>query len=93
VERLDDSALNAALAGLDWARRGEAIFREFDRGDFAGAIALVDQVANEAERRNHHPDIAVSWSRVTFVLSTHSAGGITQADIDLARAIDDIAGA
>jgi 4a-hydroxytetrahydrobiopterin dehydratase len=60
------------------------------RQDFAGALAFVNAVGELAEARNHHPDIAISWNKVTLTLSTHSAGGLTQADLDLAAAIDAI---
>jgi 4a-hydroxytetrahydrobiopterin dehydratase len=56
--------------------------------DFAAALAWVNQVGALAEASNHHPDIAISWNRVTLTLSTHSAGGLTQFDLDLAAQID-----
>jgi len=56
--------------------------------DFAGALAWVNQVAERAEAANHHPDIDIRWNAVTLRLSTHSAGGITHADLDLAAQID-----
>ena len=59
---------------------------------FVDAIALVDRVADLAESANHHPDIDIRYRRVTFALVTHDAGGITQADLDLAAAIDEAAG-
>ena len=59
---------------------------------FAEVIALFNRVASEAERANHHPDIDIRYTNVTFSLSTHDAGGITQKDLDLAKAIEDAAG-
>jgi 4a-hydroxytetrahydrobiopterin dehydratase len=56
--------------------------------DFADALAYVNAVGELAERANHHPDIDIRWNAVTLRLSTHSAGGITQADLDLAGRID-----
>jgi 4a-hydroxytetrahydrobiopterin dehydratase len=88
MDLLDDSTINAAIAGGPWERQGDALVRTVNRGDFAGSLAYVNQVGDLAEKRNHHPDIAISWATVTLTLSTHSAGGITQNDIELARAID-----
>jgi 4a-hydroxytetrahydrobiopterin dehydratase len=56
--------------------------------DFAGALAFVNLVGEIAERANHHPDIEIRWNTVTLRLSTHSAGGITSADLELAKQID-----
>ena len=59
--------------------------------DFPAAIALVDAVALAAEEADHHPDIDIRWRDVLFVLATHSAGGVTDKDVALARRIDGIA--
>jgi len=90
VELLDEASVTARLARLRWDRDGDAIVRVVDRGDFAGSLAFVDAVGALAEARNHHPDIAISWATVTLTLTTHSAGGLTQADLDLAAAIDEL---
>lgn len=72
-----------------WRREGSAIVRELSFPDFAAAIAFVDRVAELAEAANHHPDILVhGWNKVRLTLSTHSQGGLTGADFDLAGAID-----
>jgi 4a-hydroxytetrahydrobiopterin dehydratase len=55
---------------------------------FPEAISLVNRVAEEAERANHHPDIDIRYTKVVFTLSTHDAGGVTRKDLDLAAAID-----
>jgi 4a-hydroxytetrahydrobiopterin dehydratase len=91
---LDDAAISAALEGLPgWARDGATLVRTYTRRDWLDAVALVDAVAPEAERRNHHPDVCITGYRdVTFRLSTHSKGGITQRDVDLAHRIDELAG-
>ncbi len=73
--------------GLD-ASKGRRSRRRWSRKDFAAAMVFVNQVAELAEARNHHPDIAISWNKVTLTLSTHYAGGLTQLDLDLAAAID-----
>ena len=89
---LTDDQLEQALAGLPWQRQGEAIFREYKLADFAAAIAFVDRVAEAAEQAGHHPDIHLhGWNKVRLELSTHSQGGITQADIDMAQRIDALA--
>lgn len=90
---LDNDAIEAALRELpDWERDGEVLVRVVKRDDWLAAIALVDAVAAEADRRDHHPDLSVTGYRtVTFRLTTHSAGGITLRDFDMARAIDELA--
>lgn len=93
MERLDDGSIERALRDLpDWSRDGDVLVRVVKRRDWLGAIGLVDAVAQEAERRNHHPDLCVTGYRtVTFRLTSHDAGGITQRDLDLAREIDALA--
>lgn len=71
-----------------WTRETHTIRRTFGLEDFAGAIAFVNRVADAAETANHHPDIDIRWNRVTIVLSTHSEGGITGKDLDLAEICD-----
>jgi 4a-hydroxytetrahydrobiopterin dehydratase len=88
AELLSDQAIVAGLQGLDWSREGNAIVKTSVHQDFAAALAWVNRVGDLAEARNHHPDIAISWNKVTLTLSTHSAGGLTQADLDLAAQID-----
>lgn len=70
-----------------WAGSTEGISRSYSFPDFPTAITGVDRVAVEAEEMNHHPDIDIRWRTVTFTLSTHSAGGVTQLDIELAHRI------
>jgi len=88
MERLDDAAISAGLRRVAWQRAGDAIVKVQTFADFAEAFAYVRAVAEIAELRRHHPDIAISWNRVTLTLSTHSAGGLTARDLDLAAAID-----
>jgi 4a-hydroxytetrahydrobiopterin dehydratase len=74
-----------------WTRGEDALEREWEFKDFAGAMAFVNRVAELAEEANHHPDILVhGWNKVRLTLSTHSEGGITQADLDLAERLDAI---
>ncbi|HET9731508.1 MAG TPA: 4a-hydroxytetrahydrobiopterin dehydratase [Acidimicrobiales bacterium] len=88
---LDDAAVADALAGLQWDRDGDELVRTVVLDDFAGAMVFVNRVAELAEERDHHPDIAISWNRVTLRVTTHDSGGLTAADVDLARAVDAIA--
>jgi 4a-hydroxytetrahydrobiopterin dehydratase len=89
AERLTDEEIEQALAGSEWTREGDAITREWKLPDFSTAMAFANAVAALAEAANHHPDILVhGWNRVRLTLSTHSADGLTQSDLDLARGID-----
>ena len=75
--------------GTAWGREGDAIEREWRFADVAAAMAFVNQVGQMAEGANHHPDILLhGWNKVRLTLSTHSEGGITRADLDLARGLD-----
>ncbi|MEJ7891891.1 MAG: 4a-hydroxytetrahydrobiopterin dehydratase [Solirubrobacteraceae bacterium] len=89
AETLEPAAVDDAIAGTDWTRDGDAIARDLDFDDFAAAMAHVNAVAEAAEEANHHPDILVhGWNKVRLTLSTHSAGGVTQADVDMTRTLD-----
>jgi 4a-hydroxytetrahydrobiopterin dehydratase len=90
AELLDDQTIEERVAALDgWEREGDAIARDLQLPDFGAAIAFVNAVAAAAEAANHHPDILVhGWNRVRLTLSTHSAGGLTSADFDLAARLD-----
>ena len=89
AERLTDDAIEQGLRDSAWRREGDAIVRDLELGDFAGAMAFVNGVAGLAEAANHHPDILIhGWNKVRLTLSTHSADGLTQSDLDLARGID-----
>jgi 4a-hydroxytetrahydrobiopterin dehydratase len=89
VEVLDPQTVDAALAdGLGWERKGDELVQVHKERDFAGALDFVNRVGEIAERADHHPDIDIRWNTVTLRLSTHSAGGITNADLELAKQID-----
>jgi len=89
---LSDEEIDGRLAGLPgWSRDGDAIVREFDRGDFVGSVRFADAVVGPAEELGHHPDLAISWATVTVRISTHSEGGLTAADFELAARIDALA--
>ena len=72
-------------------REGDTLRRSIEAKDFPAAIRIVDGVAVEAEQMAHHPDIDIRWRTLHFTLSTHSAGGITQLDVELAHRISVIA--
>ena len=92
AELLSDSEIEERLAELDgWARAGDAITKSFDRGDFVGSVEFVKALVEPAEEMNHHPDLTISWSEVGVSLSTHSAGGLTANDFELAKRIDALA--
>jgi len=84
-----DQLIGEQLAG--WTREGDSLVRSVESDSFALGIRLVDAVAVVADELDHHPDIDIRWTTVTFRLSTHSAGGITPYDVDLARRIDALA--
>jgi 4a-hydroxytetrahydrobiopterin dehydratase len=88
---LSDEQIEQRLEALNGWRRDDAraIAREWELADFAGALAFVNRVGELAEAANHHPDILIhGWNKVTLVLSTHSQGGLTDADFSLASEID-----
>jgi 4a-hydroxytetrahydrobiopterin dehydratase len=79
----------AELRDLDgWTGDTTGIERSVECASFPAAIELVRRVADVAEEMNHHPDIDIRWRTVRFAVSTHSAGGVTAYDIDLARQIN-----
>ena len=91
---LTDAEIEERLAGAgDWHRgEDQSIVRELVFADFAAAIGFVNSVAEIAEAANHHPDILVhGWNKVRLTLSTHSQGGLTDADFELAARIDQLA--
>lgn len=89
---LGDAEVEEKLAGLSgWERAGEAIRKDFKRGDFVGSVGFVSSLVEPAEAMNHHPDVSVSWDTVTVTISTHSEGGLTAADFELAEKIDTVA--
>ena len=88
---LADDELEAALASLPaWSGDRNGIRRSVRAPSFAAGIRLVDEVAALADEIDHHPDIDIRWTTVTLALSTHSAGGVTERDLELARRIDEI---
>jgi 4a-hydroxytetrahydrobiopterin dehydratase len=86
---LEDSEIESRLADLDgWERAGDAIRKEFKRDDFVGSVKFVDALVEPAEDMGHHPDVEISWDTVTVTISTHSEGGLTANDFELAARLD-----
>jgi 4a-hydroxytetrahydrobiopterin dehydratase len=91
-EVLDPAVVDASLAeGVAWERHGDELVKTRRGKDFADALAYVNAVGALAEAMGHHPDIDIRWNTVTLRLTTHSAGGLTHLDLDLARRIDALA--
>jgi 4a-hydroxytetrahydrobiopterin dehydratase len=89
---LSDEEIEARLGAVEgWSRDGDAIVREFERGDFVGSVRFVEALVEPAEELGHHPDLEISWATVTVRISTHSEGGLTAADFELAARIDALA--
>ncbi len=88
MDLLTEDEISARLSAVpEWTRDGNSITFAITRADFRDAMLYVGAVAYLAEAANHHPDIGISWNRVTLALSTHSAGGLTAADFALAGRI------
>jgi 4a-hydroxytetrahydrobiopterin dehydratase len=92
VDLLSDEEISVGLTSLPaWTRAGGSISRTVELADFRAAMLFTGAVAYLAEKANHHPDILIEWNKVTLTLSTHSAGGLTAADISLAGQLDALA--
>ena len=88
---LTPQEIAAGIGDGPWRTEDGALVRDLEVADFAAAMAVANAVAGAAEAANHHPDILVhGWNRVRLTLSTHSAGGVTEADLALAATIDDL---
>ena len=89
MAELNPEQIKAALPAVkDWKKQSASITRTYQFKDFAAAMAFVNKVAQAAESANHHPDIDIRWNKVTLTLATHSEGGLTRYDFDLAKQID-----
>jgi len=92
VTTLSDEEIRAGLSGLDgWELDGARITREYRFARFPDAITFVVRLSYTAEAADHHPDLDVRYNCVRVTLSTHSEGGVTAKDLDLARAVHAIA--
>jgi 4a-hydroxytetrahydrobiopterin dehydratase len=93
MELLTDQEIVTRLGDVPgWERQGSSIVATHTRADFRDSLLFVGAVAFLAEAAGHHPDIAIAWNKVTLTLSTHSAGGLTEADFNLAGEISRLPG-
>jgi 4a-hydroxytetrahydrobiopterin dehydratase len=91
---LSDIEIQRNLGALPgWSRKGDTITKCYHFATFPAGIAFLAQVAEVAEEQQHHPDVDIRYTRVTFALSTHDSGGITDKDFALAQAIETLASA
>jgi 4a-hydroxytetrahydrobiopterin dehydratase len=89
---LSDDDIAERLAQLDgWEREGDAIVKTFKLADFVGSVGFVNKLVEPAEEMNHHPDLSISWNEVRVSITNHAAGGLTEADFELAKRIDTLA--
>ena len=89
MDVLPEQQISERLAGLEgWEREGDAIVKAFSNGDFVGSVEFVKRLVEPAEDMGHHPDLEISWDKVTVSITNHSAGGLTEADFELAGRID-----
>jgi 4a-hydroxytetrahydrobiopterin dehydratase len=86
---LSDIEIQRALGSLaGWSRRGDVLVKTYEFAAFPDGIDFLRRVADVAEAQQHHPDVDVRYTKLTFQLSTHDAGGITEKDFTLAQAIE-----
>ncbi|MCI0453434.1 MAG: 4a-hydroxytetrahydrobiopterin dehydratase [Candidatus Dadabacteria bacterium] len=86
---LSEKEIRDKLKGLEgWELKGNEIYKVYKHKTFKDAIAFVNKVSDLAEEANHHPDFLIQYNKVTLTLSTHSEGGVTNNDINLAKRID-----
>ena len=91
--QLDQDKIDGALRDRhpDWAGDPESLRRSIEFADFPTAVEFINQLAPRCEELDHHPDLALRWRWVDVVLSTHSAGGVTDLDVTLAEIVDEVA--
>jgi len=88
---LSDNIITEKLSSLEgWGQEGNQIVKQFEFENFVESIGFVSKVAILAERVDHHPDILIEYSKVTITLSTHSEGGLTEKDFNLASEIQEV---
>jgi len=92
-QKLSDLEVQRALGTLPgWSRRGDVLTKTFAFDRFVDGIRFIDRLARVADDMNHHPDVDIRYTKITIMLSTHDAGGITQADLRLAEKIEMVHG-
>lgn len=88
---LDTATVRDRLEALPgWQFEEDAIHKEYTFDDFVSAVDFVNRLTEVAEEKEHHPDLEVSWGRVVVHLSTHSEGGVTEKDLEMARAVEQL---
>ena len=86
---LSDSEIEEKLGDAGgWSRDGDAITKTFENEDFVGSVKFVDSLVEPAEGMGHHPDLELSWDKVTVKITNHAEGGLTANDFELAKRID-----
>ncbi len=90
MELLDPVAISSAIRGGAWTHQDGELVRVVRCDDFDAALEFVNSVGAVASRLGHHPDVDIRWNVVTLRLSTHSLGGVTNADLSLAKELDAI---
>jgi len=91
MDLLSDNKITEKLSSLvGWGQEGNQIVKQFKFKNFVESIGFVSKVAMLAERVDHHPDILIEYSKVTITLSTHSEGGLTEKDFNLASEIQEV---
>ena len=89
ADLLADEEIQAKLGELDgWVREADTITKTFENGDFVGSVEFVRRLTGPAEEMGHHPDLELSWDKVKVSITNHAAGGLTDADFELAKRID-----
>lgn len=90
---LSDEQVRQQLQNLDgWSQQQKAIVRQFEFKDFKQAMEFVNRIADAAEAANHHPDITISYNKVTLLLTSHDSGGVTDRDAKMAEKINEVVG-
>jgi 4a-hydroxytetrahydrobiopterin dehydratase len=90
-ELLNPEAIQTLLMEIpEWTLEGDTISRSVEFPSFLEAVDAVNKIAREAEAMDHHPDIDIRWRTVRLALSTHSAGGLTTLDFQLAKKLDQL---
>lgn len=92
MAKLSRQQVAARLKLPEWEYKDNALVKVFHFDSFMKAVDFVNHVAEVAEAADHHPDIHINYSRVTFVCSTHSEGGVTEKDLSLAENIESLYG-
>ncbi len=89
AKTLDAATVKAWLKERDgWKQKSKSIIKTYKFESFRNCIVFVNRVATLADEKDHHPDIDIRYDQVTITLSTHSAGGLTEKDLELAKAVD-----